>query len=196
MDSQQSKNRLAIGLFLAKIPVEVLIYRISPTIAIVDTAITGLLAILFILTRLAQPSQDNAGYQLQIALKYNDGKAGDFIGLPVDYERFEAWCAGVDNGRSLGENHWTGTKGIFSKGEYHVLIDTLKVRGIIRLRGRHYSSGYEVTKKGDALIKELARRYNARLSPADRLYNPNWKNPRVSASERERERSARFTFRL
>jgi hypothetical protein len=137
----------------------------------------------------AKPDRsDDNRYRLNLNLLYNDGQAGDFLDLPCDYQRLEAWCAGVAGGKSLGENHWTGAHAPFSKGEYHKLLDELVKRGLVRLRGRHYSSGYELTGKGSALAAELARRYNARLSPSERRYQPGSSNRRVAASERERER--------
>lgn len=119
-----------------------------------------------------QPEPTEKPYQLQVALTYNEGQAGDYLVLPVDYQRFEQWAAGIDSGASLGENHWCGSRAIFSKGEYHRLLDELQRRGLVRRAGRHHSSGYCLTSKGQALINELARRHRARLSPIERRYHP------------------------
>jgi len=102
-------------------------------------------------------SEIDEPYELRVALSYNDGQAGDFLGLPVDYKRFEQWCAGVAAGGSLGENYWTGNSNLFVKGEYHLLRAELEKRGLVQQRGRHHSSGFELTGKGRALANELAR---------------------------------------
>lgn len=96
---------------------------------------------------------------VQLNIVWADGGAGEFTRLGVDLERFAKWCAGISQGRPLGENHWTGANGLFSKGEYHVMRDELEVRGLIRMRGRHSTGGYELTSKGRAVVCELARQY-------------------------------------
>jgi hypothetical protein len=105
---------------------------------------------------------ENPARTYQLNVTWEGGSAGDYMDLGgVDFERFAQWCAGVADGRSLGENHWTGSRGIFSKGEYHIMRDQLEKFGIVRANGRHHASGYSLTSKGRAVTREIARRYKA-----------------------------------
>ena len=100
---------------------------------------------------------------LKVSIRYNDGQAGLFSEFAIHRDQFIAWCIGADQGRSIGENHWTGAQAIFSKPEYHAFRDELKNRGLIRAKGRHHAQGFELTGKGRALVSEVARRYSPTL---------------------------------
>lgn len=107
--------------------------------------------------------------KLHLAIDWNEGQAGNFADLDIEKGLFIAWCCGIDAGKSIGEDHWTGSGGAFSKSQYHKFRDELISRGFLRRRGRHHAQGFELTGKGAALCREVARRSlssNGRQRPA------------------------------
>lgn len=104
---------------------------------------------------------------LKVSIDWNEGQAGLFSSMGITRDQFIAWCIGANEGRSLGENHWCGSRGVFSKGEYHAFRDELERRGLLRPKGRHHAQGFELTGKGRAVAAEVARRFgeNGNLSP-------------------------------
>ena len=102
---------------------------------------------------------------LKVSIDWNDGQAGLFAEMGIQRDQFIAWCIGAAEGRSLGENHWCGSRGVFSKGEYHAFRDELERRGLLRAKGRHHAQGYELTGKGRALAAEISRRFGENGSP-------------------------------
>jgi hypothetical protein len=110
---------------------------------------------------------------LKVSIDWNDGRSGVFARMGITRDQFISWCIGVDRGRSLGENHWTGRGAVFSKGEYHQMRDELEDRGILRLKHRHHSGGYELTQKGRAVCAEVARQFGENGStPPNTRYLP------------------------
>ena len=103
---------------------------------------------------------------LKLSIDWNDGQAGLFSELGITQDQFIAWCVGVGQGKSLGENHWTGSRGIFSKGEYHIFRDELEQRGLLRQKGRHHAQGFELLAKGEAVVAEVAKRFGGNGSPS------------------------------
>ena len=131
---------------------------------------------------------------LRLAFTWNDGQSGSFSDLSIQPEQFIAWCVGAAAGRSLGENHWTGSAGIFTKADYHSFRDELLARGFIRHRGKHPTSGVELTSKGSAMTGEVSRRHHAQSPSRNHLPIPALPGPVFSsplggyANEREGER--------
>lgn len=117
----------------------------------------------------AEPVQVYQSVTHTLALSWNDGHTGEWLGLQ-DWEKFRDWAIGVSSGQSLGESHWTGRTAPFSKGEYHQMIDRLLERGIIRMRGKYHAQGYELTGKGRAVTGEITRRYGNLPSPTNHRY--------------------------
>ena len=111
--------------------------------------------------------KDSKVYPLKVSIDWNDGHAGLFSEMGIERDQFIAWCIGAAGGRSLGENHWTGLRGPFSKGEYHQFRDELIQRGLIAQRGKYHSSGFQLTGKGRAVCAEVVRRFggNGNYSP-------------------------------
>lgn len=101
---------------------------------------------------------------LSLSIDWDDGHAGLWADLETERDKFICWAIGVANGKSLGENHWTGAAGIFSKSEYHAMRDGLEYYGLIRPAGKHHSQGYALSGKGRAICSEIARRYSAAQS--------------------------------
>ncbi len=125
---------------------------------------------------------------LKLSIDWNDGQAGLFSEIGISRDQFIAWCVGVGQGKSLGENHWCGSKGVFSKGEYHIFRDELERRGLLRPKGRHHAQGFELSAKGAAVVTEVARRFGDNHSPVYRglpavsTYSPLDASERVLAS--------------
>jgi hypothetical protein len=114
---------------------------------------------------LPNDSLPNQEYQVEtqsvsLALTWDQGKQGEWID-GLDWIKFSTWAVAVFRGTSMGENHWTGSGNLFSKGEYHRMIDILQSKGIVRMKGKHYSSGYELTGKGRALCRGIESQYGA-----------------------------------
>lgn len=110
--------------------------------------------------------------QVKISIDWDEGRSGLFDDLMITDDLFIEWCCGVAAGKSIGENHWTGSANPFSKGQYHNFIDRLESPlGIIRRAGKGKSSGYTLTGKGRAVTGEILRRYGT-PSPALQSYHP------------------------
>jgi hypothetical protein len=107
-------------------------------------------------------TQEFQNETVSLALTWNDGQAGEML-YGVDWVKFSTWAVAVVRGKSMGENHWTGTDAVFRKGEYHRMIDNLLEKGIIRRKGQHHSIGYELTGKGRALCNGIERQRGAPL---------------------------------
>lgn len=93
----------------------------------------------------------------RLEVDYDSGAAGDYLQFGVDPRKFFSWCEGVSLGRSTAEDNWCGSRGIFAKSEYRTLRDELVTRGFMRLRGKSPSQGYELSAKGSALVRGVAR---------------------------------------
>jgi hypothetical protein len=102
---------------------------------------------------------------IKLSIDWNDGQAGLFSELGITQDQFIAWCVGVGQGKSLGENHWCGSKGVFSKGEYHIFRDELERRGLLRPKGRHHAQGFALSAKGEAVVTEVTKRFGDNRSP-------------------------------
>lgn len=113
------------------------------------------------------PMESQDPKPLKVSIDWNDGQAGLFAEMGIERDQFIAWCIGASQGRSLGENHWCGSKGVFSKAEYHAFRDELINRGIIKAKGRHHAQGFQLTGKGRAVCAEVARRFGDLPSPND-----------------------------
>lgn len=133
---------------------------------------------------------------LRLAFSWNGGESGSFSEIPIQRDQFIAWCVGAAAGRSIGENHWTGSTGIFSKAEYHHFRDELIARGFIRSQGKHHAQGFELTAKGLAMTREVSRRHRPIPYPQRSPLFPDPALPKPThlsdyANEREREHPTR-----
>jgi hypothetical protein len=111
--------------------------------------------------QLQQPTQTKKKAQdttLSLALNWNDGHTGQWVRANLNEDQFIAWCIGAAAGISLGENHWTGTGAVFPKPQYIRFRDLLLLEGMIRQANERKTGGYELTGKGRAMCKEVARR--------------------------------------
>ena len=97
--------------------------------------------------------------RLSLSIDWDEGRAGIFEELQISDEMFITWGKGVASGRSLGENHWTGAKNPFSKGQYHAMLDRLIFLGMVRQAGKGRTSGFELTGKGRAVCNAILARY-------------------------------------
>ncbi len=116
---------------------------------------------------------------VKLSIDWDEGRAGLFDDIRIDDETFIAWACGAAQGKSLGENWWTGSHGLFSKGQYHHFISKMIHLGMIRQRGRTYNQGYELTGKGRAVMAEIDRRYGGNVkspSPTGLSLRPRDKN--------------------
>lgn len=113
----------------------------------------------------AYPSEVYTPIEYQYNINYNEGRVQDrlFFGIPED--KFRVWCAGVAAGKSLSEDSWSGSAGIFSRSEYRSMRDELLRRGFIRPRGRFHNLGFVLTSKGEALTNGVALDNPANASP-------------------------------
>jgi hypothetical protein len=112
--------------------------------------------------------------ELHISIDWDEGRAGIFDDLNVSDQMFIDWACEVAKGKSLGENHHTGAANAFSKGQYHAMLDRLEYHGFIRIKGKARTSGYMLTRKGEAVCNELLRRYGSLQAhyPSERRYLP------------------------
>jgi hypothetical protein len=112
--------------------------------------------------------------QLQLSIDWDEGRAGIFDDLNVTDEMFIQWACEVAQGKSLGENHHTGSAGAFSKGAYHQFVDRLEFHGFVRQKSKARTAGLMLTGKGRAVCREVLRHYGAHdgTSPTRQRYLP------------------------
>lgn len=111
---------------------------------------------------------------LHISIDWDNGRQGVFDDIQITDDQFIQWACEVAQGKSLGENHHTGSAGIFSKGQYHQMIDRLSFMGFVRQKSKAITSGYVLTGKGRAVCDELLKRYGSapNIPPTDQVYLP------------------------
>lgn len=111
-------------------------------------------------TRELEPLQ---AFRLEV--DYNGNREGDFLTFNLPPETFYAWCSGVAGGKTLAEDTWCGSRGLFSKSQFHTFRNELLNRGFLRMNGKHHAQGFSLSAKGNALIRGVARTHTqARIS--------------------------------
>lgn len=103
------------------------------------------------------PAQPEPIQSFALEVDYDSGRSGDYLGLNVSPEKFTQWAQGVAGGRSLAESSWIGSHGLFSRGEYTLMLAELLKRGYIRRRSANgHQLGYEPSAKGAALFRGMS----------------------------------------
>ena len=110
--------------------------------------------------------------ELKLSIDWDEGRAGLFDELGITDAQFIAWACGAARGQSLGENHWTGSRNPFSKGQYHAMLDRLLFHNVIKKAGKARNSGYTLSSKGRAVCSAILGRYGDLPSPVRQNYLP------------------------
>jgi len=107
-----------------------------------------------------QPTQQQAPAltaPIRVEVSRDEGRAVDFIDLPVKPEKLPQLARGLLAGRSFNQTAWTGSAGIFSRSEFDALRDTMIQRGLLAWRNpESKAQGCDLTAAGRAVMRRLA----------------------------------------
>ena len=91
-----------------------------------------------------------ASYTLKNADGYRETKRGTFN---LDYDNLRTWAKHATSGDSIAINRWTGSGGLFERGEYEEFLQTLKQMGLADVgKGR---KGWQLTIAGQDYFGEF-----------------------------------------
>jgi len=92
----------------------------------------------------------------------------EYAHLSIDAKRLRQFASGVLGGRPISEASWTGSQGLFSRGEFGQLRSELLERGLVRwVNERSHSQGLEISKGGLSLLRHVSKEPDPMdLSPA------------------------------
>lgn len=93
----------------------------------------------------------------RVAVSSNEGRTIQFVDFPVEAERLRVFAADVSAGGRLAQARWTGTRGIFSRSEYQLVIERMLARGwIVEHSPGNPQQGYVVTTAGRHVLRRFS----------------------------------------
>ena len=101
----------------------------------------------------------------------SDGtRAGDFLDLPGGPDNLIKFACGLREGKPLTVATWTGSAGVYTRGQFEALRFELLKRGLVRWRNPHDpKGGAELTARGRATFKGIATLANQHPAEARAL---------------------------
>ena len=94
---------------------------------------------------------------IKVEVLSEGGRAGDFLDLPGGSENLIKFACGLQDGRGLTVATWTGSAGVYTRGQFEALRHELLKRGLVRWRNPHDpKGGAELTARGRATFRGIA----------------------------------------
>lgn len=100
--------------------------------------------------------------RVELERQVESGRQMQFLDLDVEPDKVRTFAQSVLAGRSLAVAEWTGTGGLFSRGQFERLRGDLLERGLVRWVGKGKGQGVMLTPAGKRVFERLVH-----LPPTD-----------------------------